>query len=216
MARKRVRSLVRFGLLKYWLEFHIFICILGTILIVFHTAFKFGGLAAVSFWSMVTVFASGIAGRVIYLQIPRTIEGRELDLREIRDLRNSIVNDIKDLYNFDEESFNFIANTVENPSVTYKGLKSYNFFRRYLDDRSFQNTLKGTLSENNVLKPEKSRILSLVREDIKLGRRIGRLETIHNLFRYWHVFHLPFAILMLIFMLMHVIVTVILGYKWIF
>src|SRR5512137_374223 len=78
MARKRYRFLSRMGVLKHWLEFHIFLCTLGPILVLFHTAYKFGGLVAVSFWSMVAVFLSGIIGRFIYLQIPHTIEGREM------------------------------------------------------------------------------------------------------------------------------------------
>ena len=87
MARKRMKRLSRLGKLKHWLEFHIFLCTLGPILVLFHTSFKFGGLVAISFWSMVAVFASGIIGRFIYIQIPRTIEGREMSLREIGNMK---------------------------------------------------------------------------------------------------------------------------------
>jgi hypothetical protein len=90
MARKRQRSLMRLGVLKHWLEFHIFMCSLGPIMVLFHTAFKFGGLVAISFWSMVAVFLSGIIGRFIYIQIPRTIEGRELSLSEVKDMKGDI------------------------------------------------------------------------------------------------------------------------------
>src|SRR5512133_1451013 len=89
MARKRMRSLARFGLLKHWLEFHIFLCTMGPILVLFHTSFKFGGIVAVSFWSMVAVFISGIIGRFIYIQIPRSIEGRELSLNELREMKTN-------------------------------------------------------------------------------------------------------------------------------
>ncbi len=54
-ARKRVRALARFGKLKDWLHFHIFLCLLGPFLVVLHTTFKFGGLVAIAFWSMVLV-----------------------------------------------------------------------------------------------------------------------------------------------------------------
>ncbi len=94
MARKRMRVFMRIGVLKYWLEFHIFLCSLGPILILFHTAFKFGGIVAVSFWSMVAVVISGIIGRFIYIQIPRSIEGRELSLSEINDLKTGIEHDL--------------------------------------------------------------------------------------------------------------------------
>ena len=49
-----------------------------------------------------------------------------------------------------------------------------------------------------------------------LNRKIDRLITMQNLFKSWHVAHLPFAILMLIIMLIHVGVTLTLGYRWIF
>jgi hypothetical protein len=34
--------------------------------------------------------------------------------------------------------------------------------------------------------------------------------------RYWHVAHLPFALIMLVIMLIHVAVALIFGYNWIF
>ena len=42
MARKRIRIFSRVGTLKHWLEFHIFLCTLGPVLVLFHTSFKFG------------------------------------------------------------------------------------------------------------------------------------------------------------------------------
>ncbi|MEI7982264.1 MAG: hypothetical protein WCI71_11475, partial [Bacteroidota bacterium] len=104
MIRKRIRALSRLGVLNYWLEFHIFLCTLGPILVLFHTSFKFGGLVAVSFWSMVAVFASGVIGRYIYIRIPRTIEGRELSLNEVRDLKTNIGLMLSESFHLDEES----------------------------------------------------------------------------------------------------------------
>jgi hypothetical protein len=97
MTRKRYRFLSRLGILKHWLEFHIFLCTLGPVLVLFHTAYKFGGLVAISFWSMVAVFLSGIAGRFIYLQIPRTIEGQELSLNDMPGNENRYCRDLKEL-----------------------------------------------------------------------------------------------------------------------
>ena len=84
MIRKRTRKLFHFGYLTNWLEFHIFLCTLGPVFVLFHTAFKFGGIVAVSFWSMVAVVASGVIGRFIYIQIPRSIQGQELDFKDIQ------------------------------------------------------------------------------------------------------------------------------------
>jgi len=55
MARKRMKIFARVGVLKYWLEFHIFLCTLGTVFVLFHTTFKFGGIISVGFWSLTIV-----------------------------------------------------------------------------------------------------------------------------------------------------------------
>jgi len=80
MIRKRVKWVFNFGFLKHWLEFHIFLCTVGPMLVLYHTAFKFGGIVSVSFWSMVLVVLSGVIGRFIYVQIPRTIQGQEIGI----------------------------------------------------------------------------------------------------------------------------------------
>ncbi|HPQ22575.1 MAG TPA: hypothetical protein PK147_12015 [Saprospiraceae bacterium] len=49
IARKRSKFLSRFGRLKYWLEFHIFLCTLGPIMVLFHTAFNFEALYRLHF-----------------------------------------------------------------------------------------------------------------------------------------------------------------------
>ncbi len=140
MLRKRWRKLSTAGWLKHWLEFHIFLCTIGPVMVLFHTAFKFGGLVSLSFWSMVAVFLSGIAGRFIYLRIPRSRDGRELCDSEIE------------------------------AGISQHG-KSIN---------------------------------------------LDKALKMKRIFRYWHVAHLPFAIIMLLIMLVHVIVAIVLGYRWIF
>ena len=58
--------------------------------------------------------------------------------------------------------------------------------------------------------------MDLIRNELTLNRRIERLQLMQNLFKYWHVAHLPFALVMLIIMVIHVAVTIVFGYKWIF
>jgi hypothetical protein len=183
----------RWGVLKHWLEFHIFLCTLGPILVLFHTSFKFGGIVAVSFWSMVAVFLSGIIGRFIYIQIPRTIEGRELSLNEIQEMKSDIGKILTENYHLDEESYKLIMD----------------------DNRTIRN-VRIALKRNKLARPEYKKVIRLVKQDISLNRRIERLVTMQKLFRYWHVIHMPFALVMLIIMVIHVVVTIVFGYRWIF
>jgi hypothetical protein len=216
VVRKRMRSLTRLGHLKYWLEFHIFLCTLGPVLILFHTSFKFGGLVAVSFWSMVAVFLSGIIGRFIYIQIPRTIEGREMSLSEIREMKTNIGNLLSTSYQLDKEGFNVIVESTKKKIGAEDENPVSGYFKKYLEDKKTVRDVHAVLKRNNLPRAESRKVLKLVKHDISLNRRIDRLVTMQNLFRHWHVAHLPFALVMLIIMLIHVAVTIVLGYRWIF
>ncbi len=216
MVRKRSRRLARIGLLKHWLEFHIFLCALGPIMILFHTSLKFGGVVSISFWAMVAVFLSGVIGRFIYIQIPRTIEGRELSLSEVKGMKSNVKDMIDTSHSLDERTLLLIETSTD------RGVEaiSTNIFSRYLvkrkEDRQSLKKIKSALKANNLSKQEMKNILSLVQSEMSLNRRIDRLDTMKNLFKYWHVAHLPFAFIMLIIMIIHVIITLTFGYKWIF
>ena len=216
MARKRYRIFSRLGILKHWLEFHIFLCTLGPILVLFHTTFKFGGIVAISFWSMVAVFLSGVIGRFIYIQIPRSVEGRELSLNEIRDMKNDISETLSKSMQLDEESYKAIVDAIES-----KTKKSKNYFlvggiKQYLDNRKTIGKVKAVIKKNNLDKSHRVQVLALVRNEMSINRRMDRLVLMQNLFKYWHVAHLPFALVMLVIMVIHVAVTIVFGYRWIF
>jgi hypothetical protein len=90
------------------------------------------------------------------------------------------------------------------------------YIRKYADDRKSIRTVRSVLKKNKLSKAEYKKIIALVKGDISLNRRIERLDTMQNLFKYWHVAHFPFALVMLIIMIIHVAVTIVFGYKWIF
>ena len=216
MARKRYCFLSRLGLLKHWLEFHIFLCTLGPILVLFHTAYKFGGLVAVSFWSMVAVFLSGIIGRFIYIQIPRTIEGRELSLKEVKEMKLDVAGIVRSSYNLNEESYSILVDSIKTKVELYFKNPVIRYIKKYFNDRNSIRSVRMVLKKNKLPENEYNRVFVLIREDIRLNRRIERLDTMQNLFKYWHVAHLPFALVMLIIMAIHVGVTILFGYRWIF
>ncbi len=216
MFRKRYRIFSRIGILKHWLEFHIFLCTLGPILVLFHTSFKFGGIVAISFWSMVAVFLSGIIGRFIYIQIPRTIEGRELSLNEVRDLAGNISNTLTSTLGLDEESTKIIVNAAKPKAQLQNGNFVTRYFNKQAENRKTLASVKAVLEKNNLPKTQRAEVINLVKNEWSLNRRIERLVLMQNLFKYWHVAHLPFALVMLVIMIIHVAVTIVFGYRWIF
>ena len=207
---------MRLGILKYWLEFHIFLCTLGPIMVLFHTAFKFGGIVAVSFWSMVAVFLSGVIGRFIYIQIPRSIEGRELSLSEVRDMKTDVGDIINLSDELDEESYNVIVDSTKKRVDVYHENIVIRFYKNYREDKKSLRKVKSVLKRNKLTKVQFKQVITLVKNEISLNRRIERLVIMQNMFKYWHVAHLPFALVMLVIMIIHVAVTVVFGFRWIF
>lgn len=216
MLRKRIGWFSRIGVLKYWLEFHIFLCLLGPILVLYHTAFKFGGLVAVSFWSMIAVVLSGVIGRYIYLQIPRTIEGREMNLNEINQIKDELNKRLITIYKIDEQTLEEILNAVkERPDRSGKSMVNRSIAKFKFEHRTIKE-VKTILRQHKVIGKSYNEVVSLIKYEISLNRKIDRLISMQNLFKYWHVAHLPFALLMLIIMLVHVAVTITFGAHWIF
>jgi hypothetical protein len=216
MIRKRNRSLMHLGILKYWLEFHIFLCTVGPIMILYHTTYKFGGLVAISFWSMIAVFLSGIIGRFIYIQIPRSIEGRELSLSEVRDMKTNVGDIINLSKELDEESYNVIVDSTKKKISVIEGNFISRFFKNRSGNKKTIKKVKSALKKNSLTKNQYKQVLKLVRNEISLNKKIERLVIMQNMFKHWHVAHLPFAIVMLVIMIIHVVVTFVLGYRWIF
>jgi preprotein translocase subunit Sec61beta len=216
MIRKRIRRFSRAGLLKYWLEFHIFLCILGPVLVLYHTAFKFGGIVAISFWSMVAVVLSGVIGRYIYLQIPRTIEGQEMNFNEIESIKDELNLKLVKVYNLDESVLDAILQTVKKRPDRLGNNMLKRSIAKFLFERKTLKEVKAILRQKQISGRNFHVVIKLIKDEIALNRKIDRLKTMQNLFKYWHVAHLPFAILMLIIMIIHIIVTVTFGSRWIF
>ncbi len=202
IARKRYNFLSKYIRLKYLLEFHIFLCTLGPILILFHTAFKFGGIVSIAFWSMVAVVLSGVIGRFIYIQIPRTIEGRALSLREVQDMKTDVAGILNDRYTLESNTIQIVTSLISGETTN--------------GDKKTLGHLRKVLNRKDLPKKDRKMIIKMVKDEISLTGRIARLQKMQELFKYWHVVHMPFALIMLIIVVIHVGVTLAFGYTWIF
>lgn len=218
MIRKRSRSLFNFGYLKNWLELHIFLCTVGPVLVLYHTAFKFGGIVSVSFWSMVLVVLSGVVGRFIYIQIPRTIQGREIDMKDLVTMRQELAEKLKQEMFFDVRLFDQLDQFTSSNRYSNAGfLSSFGLiFNDIFRIRLFLFNLRKNIRRAGFSAVRRKELLNKAHAEIILSRRLGMLKTMQSFFRYWHIAHLPFAIIMFVIMIVHVIVTLTFGYKWIF
>ncbi len=76
--RKRSQT-ARWGSMASWLQFHIFTGLVGPYLVLLHASWKFNGLAGTTTLLTIIIVISGFIGRYIYTQIPRTLEGVEIE-----------------------------------------------------------------------------------------------------------------------------------------
>jgi len=202
--RKRVKFMQRWGRLGTWLKYHIFLGVAGPILITLHTSFKINGLVAVSFWSMAAVALSGVFGRYLYQQIPRNVLGQELGAGEIETANEGLLVVLADEHGMGESEMEALEDIALVPLAGFPalvGLMILPFINLVLSRR-----LKKAGFVGKALPPARTWVLQT--------RRLHLFHQIRDLFHWWHVFHKPFAIIMILVMIVHVGVAVSLGYTW--
>lgn len=214
--RKRWRPMRRLGALSHWLDFHIWLGIWGPVLVILHSSFKVQGLVAISFWSMIAVATSGVFGRFLYVQIPRAHSGVELDLEEVRALDREMSRSLVEEKGVRPEVLDAVDRIVEATSNTRQPLL-------LLLARMTYQPLLLRLRVRRVLAPTLAR-LGRGPAARHLRRRVLRKASLHRrlllwgrlkeLFHYWHVLHKPFAVLMYLFMVVHIAVAWATGYAW--
>ena len=213
--RKRWRPLRKAGQLRQWLDFHIFCGVYGPLLVVLHSSFKVQGLVAISFWSMIAVALSGVLGRYLYLQIPRARSGDQLSLAEVERERAELVGRLEHDVGLPPEALAALTASVPErwrgwsgalpggPLATLRLRRRLGNAARVLE-RGFPGAPTAAWGE----------AARLVAARVVLEQRIAAWGRLQRLFHHWHVFHKPFAVLMYLFMAVHVAVALLTGYGW--
>ncbi len=73
--------------------------------------------------------------------------------------------------------------------------------------------IKKIIRTVNVPTEKEKELKLLIKNDVQLSRKIAFWDAAHTLFHYWHVIHKPFAYIMIVIMIIHIGVTITLGYK---
>jgi hypothetical protein len=210
-ARKRLRLLRKLGALRKWLDLHILMGILGPLFVVLHSSFKVGGLVSISFWSMVAVALSGVFGRYLYLQIPRTRAGEELTLAEVEKSDRELARRLREEFGADDAFLERLDRAAAPPSSAGLGRLLLSLLADDLGLR--RRRLMAVARSLPGLPPAVARDLAAVlRQKALLQRRIRLWNALHRLFHYWHVVHRPFAVVMYLFVLVHIAVATMTGY----
>lgn len=219
-ARKRMLMGLRFGALRRWLDIHILFGIMGPLLITLHTAMKFKGIVSISYFSMLAVAFSGVFGRYVYMQIPRDARGHALGLEDAREQLATIQRELVEDLNASPEAIGAIEEFAPRADTAadskFRGLLVSLRDDLTINRRARRLRRRLTGGPNPVPKNIVNQVIALARESAVLRRRVVFLESMSDLLHNWHVFHKPFAYVMLFTMVIHVGVAVAFGYTWIF
>jgi hypothetical protein len=215
-TRKRVRRLWNIGRLSYWLEFHIFLCLLGPILIVYHTTFKAGGIASISLWTMLSVVSSGVIGRYLYNLIPKNVLGANLTSEEIAAEIEELGTRLRKhplgekLVAVIDEAFAPVA----RPQTFGESVGAIIQVQR-IKSRT-KATLHAVIEHSHSSADLAKQLFEAASERASLYQKSLVLVQVERGFYYWHAIHFPFSIIMFLTLAAHVTVAILLGYTWIF
>jgi hypothetical protein len=213
--RKRVPFLSRLGRLRGWLQVHIFLCTLGPFLVVLHTSFKFGGIVSIALWSMLIVVASGVFGRYLYVRIPKTIHGQFLSLRAIEADKDSLLQTIESRTGLSRAELSALRGPARSNEPRGFLHAMYLAARNDLGSRRLRRRIDRKLSESGVSDEVRKRLSGLIRDEIQLEQQVILLRPFQRLFRWWHILHLPLAIVMFLILIVHIAVAAAFGYAWV-
>ena len=224
--RKRWAWLGRQGSSRHWLDFHVLLGLAAPIVVTFHASFKFSGIAGVAYWIMIVVSLSGVVGRYIYAQIPRSLNFAELSFKEAQDQSAALAAQLQSLGILTQKD---IASLVRLPDhaqaerMSLLGalgkmmsfdllfpLRVWRLRQKMLwsHSRSLFAVAGFRRSENLSLE----RAIRLAREQTLVSKRILFLSKSQKMFQLWHVIHRPFSYSFALLAAIHVVLMLMLGY----
>jgi hypothetical protein len=223
--RKKWGWLGRQGNSRHWLDFHVVLGATAPIIIAFHSSFKFGNIAGMAFWSMLTVTLSGFVGRYLYSQIPRGLSAAELSLKEIQEREANLQKELveqKATFGFNVEALYHLPTpeyVAKSPMfVTLLSMFLIDFKRPFytslvrLREAGFGLwvfSLCGLLPTRD---QKLERAIVVARKEGALSKRVLFLSRTQQVFGLWHVIHRPFSYTFAILALLHIGIALFMGY----
>src|SRR5580704_15374619 len=224
--RKRWAWLGRQGSSRHWLDFHVLLGLAAPVVVTFHSAFKFSGIAGVAYWIMIVVSLSGVVGRYIYAQIPRSLNFAELSLKEAQEQSVALAAQLQTLGILTPRD---IASLVRLPDLQQAermsllgALMKMLLFDVVFPFRVWRLRQKMLWSHSRSIfaiagfrrsqNLSLERAIRLAREQTLVSKKILFLSKSQKMFQLWHVIHRPFSYSFALLASIHVILMLMLGY----
>jgi hypothetical protein len=223
--RKVIPLLGRIGTARHWMDFHAIAGVTAPIVIAFHASFKFRGIAGIAFWIMLAVAISGVVGRYLYAQIPRSLTAAELTFRELKEGEEHLAQQLLEQSIYSAEQLERVLqvpapeHVKEIPALAALAELFMLDLRQRLQIAALRRMANGLWGNLRSLggffrgsNTEVERVVRVVRQKAALSRRVLFLDRTHSVFHLWHVVHRPFSYAFAVLAVMHIVVVMGFGF----
>jgi hypothetical protein len=223
--RKKWAWLGRQGSSRHWLDNHVLLGIAAPFVIALHAAFKFRGFAGMAFWIMAAVSVSGIIGRYLYGQIPRSLNAAELSLKEVQDIQAKLGEHLATQRVLGKADLRDVLSLPSAERVQQMPTVSALVYMMLLDvGRKFKIaalrrhhvglaeqmlTLGGLFKTRH---PDLERAVQVAGEEAAIAKRVLFLSCSQKVFHLWHVVHKPFSYTFALLAVIHILLVLMMGY----
>jgi hypothetical protein len=207
----------RFGAIRYWFRIHMTFGVLGPIAILYHANFQLGSVNSnIALFCMLLVASSGLAGRYFYTRIHHGLYGARTTLGELQQNLVSADHQIGDLFGALPELSTAMRKWEQRILQRKRGkfmgllLLPWSSWRMRV---ALEKKLAAQLTEHpQTAQWSKSEYLKHLKHGrqfigryIETIRRVAEVGMYERLFSWWHIFHMPLFIMMLISGVVHIL-----------
>lgn len=223
--RKLVPWLGRIGTARQWMDFHAIAGVTAPLVIAFHASFKFSGIAGIAFWIMLAVAISGVVGRYLYAQIPRSLSAAELTFRELKKSEDELTQALMEQSIYSASQLEHVLHVPppehvrQISALVALGELLLLDLRQRFQIAALRRVANGAWGNLGSLggffhgsNEEVERVVRLVRQKAALSRRVVFLDRTQSVFHLWHVVHRPFSYAFAVLAVIHIAVVVGFGF----
>jgi hypothetical protein len=218
--RKYLQSFRGLGAVRHWFSVHMYLGLLGPILIIAHSTFRLASTnAAVALFCMLLVAGSGIVGRFIYVRIHRGLHGEKLTFKDLQSKAGFESDEMHSKFHFvpdvERRLTEFQAYAMaENLGFANNALRLFTLgMRRRIVYQQCAMELRQVMQERAQIRRwdrEKyrrrlGRAVALVDQFLSSVQRVSQFSLYDKLFRLWHVAHVPLVYLLVLSAIAHVV-----------
>ena len=218
--RKHVRFMRSWGAPKFWFASHMALGILGPLVILVHSGFRFGSVnAGVALACMIVVMLSGVVGRFIYRRIHHGLYGERATLQELQGFLRFNSAELRTKLFFARQAEQALVAFESGALAPRRGFlgSAWAFLTvgvraRVAYERcrvSIAHALAGIARERAWPDAERRRyrraVTRLVYDYIRNVQTVAQFSAYERLFSLWHVLHVPLVYLLVGSAIAHIV-----------